>query len=213
MVQVYPSILAGDLGALRSEIEKVESASGIHFDVMDGHFVPNISFGPQTVESLREHTDLYFDTHLMIERPRRYVEAFARAGADRLTVHIEGSHKIDATLEDINRYGIDAGVAINPTTPVDEVSDYLDSIDTLLIMGVEPGFSGQKFQPETVEKINRANSLTGVEIQIDGGIDQETGPRCAAAGADSFVAGSAIFSCPDTEQALIRLKEYIERGT
>lgn len=212
MVRIYPSILAGDLGALSTEIKKIESASGVHLDVMDGHFVPNISFGPQTVDSLRGHTDLYFDTHLMIERPNRYVKAFAEAGADRLTVHIEGSHEVGATLEEINGHGIDAGVAINPATPVDEVSDYLDSIDTLLIMGVEPGFSGQEFQPETIEKIERADSLTDVEIEIDGGIGQHTGPRCAAAGADSFVAGSAIFSHPDAGQALTRLKERIDRG-
>lgn len=209
MVRIAPSLLAADLSDLRSEVQQVSSAELLHLDVMDGCFVPNISFGPSVVSSLRRRSDLYFDTHLMIERPSRYLENFVEAGADRLTVHVEACADPDAVVEHVHELGVDAGIAINPDTPVDEVEPLLDRVEVVVVMGVEPGFSGQAFIEGAVEKIARLNGLTGTEIEVDGGVDRSTGSRCVEAGADTLVIGSSLFDRRDVTGALTELQRHL----
>jgi ribulose-phosphate 3-epimerase len=176
---------------------------------MDGHFVPNISFGPPVVSSLRPRTDLYFDTHLMIADPARYLDAFVEAGSDRLTVHVEACDDTQAVIDDIHDLGVDAGVAINPDTPVSTIEPLLDTVDVVLVMSVEPGFGGQDFIPATVEKIERLAALTDTEIEVDGGIDGTTGRSCVDAGADTLVIGSSLFGQPDPSEALATLTRQL----
>lgn len=210
MARIAPSILAADFSNLSASIQRVTGVELLHLDVMDGQFVPNISFGQPVIDSLRDESDLYFDTHLMIERPERYLDDFAAAGSDRLTVHAEACEDPAATLEAIHDLGIDAGLAINPETSVESISEYLGAVDNVLVMSVQPGFGGQEFKPETVEKIARlAERPEDVEIEVDGGIDAETGARCAAAGAETFVIGSSLFGQDDVEAALAELQETL----
>lgn len=209
MARIAPSLLAADLSDLWSDVQQVSSVELLHLDVMDGCFVPNISFGTPVVSSLRRRTDLYFDTHLMIERPTRYLDDFAEAGADRITVHAEASADPDAIITRARGLGVDVGIAINPDTRVSEVKPLLDRVDVVLVMGVEPGFTGQEFIEGTVEKIAHLNELTATEIEVDGGINRTTGSRCVEAGADTLVIGSSLFGHRDVTGTLVELRSHL----
>ena len=209
MVRIAPSILAADFSHLSTDVQQVSSVELLHLDVMDGHFVPNISFGAPVISSLRQQTDLYFDTHLMTERPTQHLDLLAESGADRLTVHAEACADVCVVIEQIHELGVDAGIAISPDTPVSTIEPFLNRVDVVLVMGVKPGFGGQEFMPVTLEKTERLAAITDTEIEIDGGIDQTTGSRCIAAGADTLVIGSALFGQPDVSRALSDLRRYL----
>ena len=213
-VRIAPSILSADFAALGEEIRKVEDGGAhlIHVDVMDGHFVPNITIGPPVVKSIRKTTKLPLDVHLMISDPDKYIPAFAEAGANILTVHAEATVHLDRTLNFIRSQNVGVGVSICPTTPVQAVEYALGLADMLLIMTVNPGFGGQKFIPYTVEKIKQARQVIENRnyrcvIEVDGGIDDETVPDVIKAGAEVLVAGSAIFHAPDPAR---KVKELLE---
>jgi len=213
-IRIAPSILSANFAALGEDIRKVEEAGAhlLHVDVMDGHFVPNITIGPPVVKSIRKATNLALDVHLMISDPDRYVPAFVDAGAMTLTVHAEATVHLDRTLNFIRSQNVGVGVSLNPATPLTAVEHALGLADMLLIMTVNPGFGGQKFIPYTVEKIRHARRLIeernyGCIIEVDGGIDANTLPDVVKAGAEVFVAGSAIFHAPDPAR---KVKELLE---
>jgi ribulose-phosphate 3-epimerase len=204
--KIAPSILAADFAHLADEVAKVTPECDLlHVDVMDGHFVPNISIGPAVVTSLRPVTDLYLDCHLMIENPGDFLDQFAKAGADSCTVHVElGDPR--PLFDRMRAHGMRVGLVLNPETPLDAVVPYLTEIDILLFMSVHPGFGGQAFLPEVLDKLRDARAIVDernlpVELEIDGGINHETAPRAAEAGADILVAGSAVFGAPDSAAA------------
>jgi ribulose-phosphate 3-epimerase len=195
---IAPSILASDFSKLGSEVTSVLKAGAdwIHIDVMDGHFVPNITFGPEVVKAIRPLTDAIFDTHLMISPCDPYLEAFAKAGSDIITVHAEAGPHLHRSLQAIRSLGKKAGVAINPATPESTIEYVLDNVNLILVMTVNPGFGGQKFIPETLEKIRKIKAMIGerpIDIEVDGGITAETAPLAVTAGANALVAGSAIY--------------------
>ncbi|CAN5777501.1 MAG: ribulose-phosphate 3-epimerase [Gemmatimonadetes bacterium] len=211
-VRIAPSILSADFTRLGEQIRQAEEggAEWIHVDVMDGHFVPNITIGPLIAKAARRSTALPLDTHLMIEKPERYLEAFAEAGVSLLTVHVETCPHLHRTLQQIRELGMRPGVAINPATSVEAISEALPFVDMVVIMSVNPGFGGQTFIPQSLEKIRKVRQmldnrgLTDVELQVDGGITVETAPAVVAAGATVLVAGSAIYNSAGTVAENIR---------
>lgn len=213
MIKIAPSILSADFAKLGEEIKEVERAGAdwIHVDVMDGHFVPNITMGPLVVDAIRPITHLPLDVHLMIENADQYVEAFAKAGADYITVHVEANPHLHRTLQKIRQAGAKPGVVLNPHTPVSAIEPILEEIDLVLFMTVNPGFGGQKFIPSVLKKVEQLKAIIderqlSIDIEIDGGINEETVKDAVKAGANVFVAGSAIFGKEDRESALQAIK-------
>lgn len=210
---VLPSLLLCDFGNLEREIERLEKAGtkALHLDVMDGDFVPNLTYGLPVVKALRRLTDLPLDTHLMISRPERYIDAFHQAGADIITVHIEATDDAPAALGQIRRLGAWAGIALNPKTPLSAVEHLVTDCDLVLMMSVEPGFGGQTFDPTVLKKLKLARELFGDQtvLEVDGGVNEETITECTRAGAQLMVAGSAIFGRPDYKSAMDVLRAKV----
>ncbi len=215
MIQIAPSILSADFARIGEAVKLVEDAGAdlIHVDIMDGHFVPNITIGPVVVESIRKTTKLPLDVHLMISEPDRFLEAFAQAGANALTVHIETCPHIHRTLQGIHELGLRAGVAVNPGTPVDDIRDIIQDTDIVLMMSVNPGFGGQSFIEHSVERIRQARQMldeakSAADLSVDGGIGPETAARVVKAGATVLVAGNSIFRATmDISTAMMAIRQ------
>ncbi len=215
MRMLAPSILAADFGRLAEEVRAVDQGGAdlIHIDVMDGHFVPNLTIGPGVVKALRPHTRLLFDVHLMIDNPEQYIDAFAAAGSDIITVHVEATVHLHRLVQRIREHGLKAGVSLNPATPVSLLEDIIADLNLVLVMTVNPGFGGQQLIPGALKKVTALRRLVDdrrlpVMIEVDGGINEETIASAEAAGAHIFVAGSAVFNAPggDYAAAISRLK-------
>jgi len=219
MLKIAPSILASDFSKLGEEVKKVERAGAdiIHIDVMDGHFVPNITIGPNVVRCLRKATGLPFDVHLMIENPDSYIDDFIDAGTDIISVHAECCYHLNRTIQKIKQRGVKAAVALNPATSLSAVDWILGDVDMVLIMTVNPGFGGQKYISPMTEKVRELRKLVenkglGIDIEVDGGIDLSNIYKVTEAGANVIVAGSTIFNAPDTAQIIKDLKEKAFKG-
>ncbi len=213
-IEIAPSILSADFGKLADEIAEVTAAGVkiVHLDVMDAHFVPNLTIGPPVIASLRRHSDLVFDSHLMISEPDRYIAAFAKAGVDNITFHIEVVDEPEAMVSRIRDLGCTVGVTLNPETPVEAIEKVAPICDMVLVMTVHPGFGGQQFMPDAARKIADVRQIVGpnVRIEVDGGIDPDTTPIVVAYGADTLVAGNAIFARPDRAAAIDAIRRAIE---
>ena len=216
-IEIAPSILDADFARLADEIAAVESAGVniVHLDVMDGHFVPNITIGPPVIAKLRKVSKLVFDSHLMISEPARYANYFIEAGVNHITFHIEAADEPKMLIDELHKQGVTAGICLNPKTPVKAIEKVARLCDMVLVMTVQPGFGGQKFMPEAAKKIAQIRKIVGpgIRIEVDGGIDSQTAPIVVSYGADTLVAGHAIFSKPDRAAAINAIREaYGQRG-